>query len=132
MGSLGATKASNWIWWVPRLDAFVATRWILKIKTVSSITLPTDILRNNSDSMHRKYLFCYTLNVWGNYIFPPWTTGHCQYTPMNWHIDQNRASNCQLYIFCPLPSFRPVMLDGQRVTCRFSFFFFPLLPSSLL
>jgi hypothetical protein len=52
---------------------------------------------------------------------------------MNWHLDQNRVSNYQLYIFCPLPSVRPVMLDGQRVTCLsravlvFFFLFYPCL-----
>jgi hypothetical protein len=57
---------------------------------------------------------------------------------MNWHIDQKRISDYQLCIFCnfcPIPSVKDVILDGQCVTwpsCAFLMNFLPLLPSSSL
>jgi hypothetical protein len=31
--------------------------------------------------------------------------------PMNYQLDQKRASNYQFYTFCPIPSVRPVNMD---------------------
>jgi len=36
--------------------------------------------------------------------------------PMNYQLGQNKGSNYQLFIFCPIPSVRPVNMDG---ICRF-------------
>jgi hypothetical protein len=44
----------------------------------------------------------------------------------NYHFDQNRTYNYQFYIFCPIPSVRPVMCDGQRVTCRLAHFYYEI------
>jgi len=68
------------------------------------------LLTNHSDEE------CSNQTYRGNYLFPSWTTSYCQYAPINWHLDHNRASNYHLYIFCPLSLVRPVMLDSQWVT----------------
>jgi hypothetical protein len=53
--------------------------------------------------------------------------------PINYQLDQNRASNYQSYSFFPLPSVRWVKSNGQCVMCEsrvFLIYFLPILPSS--
>jgi hypothetical protein len=40
--------------------------------------------------------------------------------PMNYQLDQYRAFNYQRQPFSPLPSFRGVKRNSQRVMCRFT------------
>jgi hypothetical protein len=56
------------------------------------------------------------INYRGNYLFPHELPIFAD-TPMNYQLDQNRASNNQSYTFSSLPSVRGVILDGQRVMC---------------
>jgi len=53
----------------------------------------------------------------GNYIFPPWTTTHYQYTPMNLHSHDSTASNYHLLTKTLLPSVNLIKSDGQPITC---------------
>jgi hypothetical protein len=60
------------------------------------------------------------------------SSGQCHFAPTNYPFDQNRASNYQFDTVCPLPSVRPVMSDGQLLTCMSSAvypIFIPKMPS---
>jgi hypothetical protein len=53
--------------------------------------------------------------------------------PMNYQLDQNRASNYHSYSFFPLLLVKRVKFNGQRVMCEsraFLMYFLPILPLS--
>jgi hypothetical protein len=85
-----------WLWNL-LIKIYVIVLWIIGLRIVM---------------INRCWWHLVIFMIRGNYIFPLSTTSHCQHASMNWHIDQKRASNYQLYILCPLLSRNPVNLDG--------------------
>jgi hypothetical protein len=69
------------------------------------------ILTKSDTRFHNMVIY-----VWGNYIFPPWTTNFCAKPSQTTNSTKIKHSTTKDNSFSPLPSVKRVKTNGQRVT----------------